>query len=48
VARVSAVTPQDVQRITAKYIQDDKAAIVIAGDRKVIEEQVTPYGKIAS
>jgi zinc protease len=48
VARVSAVTPQDVQRITAKYIQGDKAAIVIAGDRKVIEEQVTPYGKIAS
>jgi len=48
VARVSAVTPEDIQRITAKYIQGDKAAIVIAGDRKVIEEQVTPYGKIAS
>jgi len=48
VARVSAVTPQDVQRMTAKYIQDDKAVIVIAGDKKVIEEQVTPYGKLGS
>lgn len=48
VARVSAVTPQDVQRMTAKYVQDDKATIVIAGDKKVIEEQVTPYGKIGS
>lgn len=48
VARVSAVTPQDVQRMTAKYIEGDKAVIVIAGDKKVIEEQVTAYGKIGS
>ncbi|MGH9317158.1 MAG: M16 family metallopeptidase [Thermoanaerobaculia bacterium] len=48
VKRVSGVTPQDVQRMTARYIQAEKATIVIAGDRKVIEEQVTPYGKIAS
>ncbi len=42
------VTPEDIQRMTAKYIQDDKATIVVAGDRKVIEEQVKPYGKITS
>jgi zinc protease len=47
VQRVSAVTPQDVQRLTQKYIQDDKATIVVVGDRKVIEEQIKPYGKIA-
>ena len=47
VKRVSAVTPQDVQRLTQKYIQDDKATIVVVGDRKVIEEQVKPYGTIA-
>jgi len=44
---VYAVTPQDVQRMASKYIQDDRATIVIVGDRKVIEEQVKPYGTIA-
>jgi len=46
VRRVYAVTPQDVQRLTQKYIQDDKATIVVVGDRKVIEEQIKPYGTI--
>jgi predicted Zn-dependent peptidase len=36
-----------VQRLAQKYIQDDKATIVVVGDRKVIEEQVKPYGTIA-
>ncbi|HEU5250581.1 MAG TPA: pitrilysin family protein [Thermoanaerobaculia bacterium] len=47
VKQVYAVTPQDVQRLAQKYIQDDKATIVVVGDRKVIEEQVKPYGTIA-
>ncbi|HEX5135036.1 MAG TPA: insulinase family protein, partial [Thermoanaerobaculia bacterium] len=47
VQRVYAVTPQDVQRLAKKYIQDDKATIVVVGDRKVIEEQIKPYGTIA-
>lgn len=47
VQRVYAVTPQDVQRLAKKYIQDDRATIVVVGDRKVIEEQVKPYGTIA-
>lgn len=47
VRRVYAVTPQDVQRLAQKYIQDEKATIVVVGDRKVIEEQVKPYGTIA-
>ena len=47
VKRVYAVTPKDVQRLTQKYIQDDKATIVVVGDRKVIEEQIKPYGTIA-
>jgi zinc protease len=46
VRRVYAVTPQDVQRMAQKYIQDDRATIVVVGDRKVIEEQIKPYGKI--
>jgi predicted Zn-dependent peptidase len=47
VQRVNAVTAQDVQRLTKKYIDDEKATIVVVGDRKVIEEQVKPYGTIA-
>jgi predicted Zn-dependent peptidase len=46
VQRVNAVTPAEVQQSTQKYILDDKAAIVVAGDRTVIEEQVKPYGTI--
>ena len=47
VRRVSAVTPAEVQRMAQKYIQDDKATIVVVGDKKVIEEQIKPYGTIA-
>ena len=46
VANVNAVTPARVQEIAKKDLPDDKATIVIAGDRKVIEEQVKPYGTI--
>lgn len=35
--RVRAVTPADVQRAAERYIQPDKFAVVIIGDRKVIE-----------
>jgi zinc protease len=46
VRRLYAVTPQDVVRIAQKYIQDDRATIVVVGDRKAIQGQVEPYGKI--
>jgi predicted Zn-dependent peptidase len=46
VKRVYAITPQQVQDMARKYIQDDKATIVIVGDKKVIEDQVKPYGTI--
>jgi zinc protease len=35
--RVRAVTPADVQRVAERYIQPDKFAVVIVGDRKKIE-----------
>ena len=44
--RVDAVTPADVQRTAQKMIPTDKATIAIAGDRKVIEDQVKTYGPI--
>jgi zinc protease len=43
VSRVYAVTPQQVQQMAAKYIQPDKATIVVVGDTKVIADQVKPY-----
>ena len=46
VARVYAVTPQQVQEMAKKYLQDDKATIVVVGDKKIIEEQLKPFGTI--
>jgi zinc protease len=45
VSRVYAVTPAEVQQMAAKYIQSDKATIVVVGDKKVIAEQIAPYEK---
>jgi predicted Zn-dependent peptidase len=46
VQRVHAVTPADVQALTLRYIDPSKLAIVVAGDRKVVMEQLTPYGEV--
>ncbi|MBW8712572.1 MAG: insulinase family protein [Acidobacteria bacterium] len=35
--RVRAVTPADVQRVAERYIQPDKFAVVIVGDRTTVE-----------
>ena len=37
VAAVSRVTAADLQRLAARYIQPDKMAVVVVGDRRVIE-----------
>lgn len=46
VQRVTAVTPQVVQEMAKKYVADDQATIVVVGDRKVIDEQVKPFGPL--
>ena len=46
VKKIYAVTPQQVSEPCAQHLQDDQATIVVVGDRKVIEEQVKPFGKI--
>jgi zinc protease len=46
VARVYAVTPVEVQEMAKKYIQDQRATIVVVGDKKVIEEQVKAFGPV--
>ena len=46
VRKIYAVTPADVQRIAREYLKDDTMTIVIAGDKRVIEEQLKPFGTI--
>ena len=46
VKQVYAVTPQQISDMAKKHLLDDKALIVIVGDRKVIEEQVKGFGSI--
>ncbi len=48
VRNIYAVTPADVQRIAREYLRDDTMTIVIAGDRRVIEEQLRPFGSIVN
>ena len=46
VKQVMAVTPQKVMEVAKKYLNDDQATIVVVGDRKTIEEQLKPFGRI--
>lgn len=44
VKRVYAVTPQQVMEMAKRHLDDERATIVVVGDRKVIEEQLKPFG----
>lgn len=41
-AHIRAVTKEDVLRVARKYLDPEKVAIVIVGDRKQIEQGITP------
>lgn len=43
---VLAVTPADVQKVARDYLKPDKMAIVVVGDKKVIEKELKPFGKL--
>jgi predicted Zn-dependent peptidase len=43
VQKVNAVTSEDVQRMTAKYIKPEQMTIVVVGDKSKITEQLAPY-----
>jgi len=43
VAKVNAVTPADVQKMTADYIKPEEMTIVVVGDKAKIADQLTPF-----
>ena len=43
VAKVNAVTPEDVQKITRDYIKPEEMTIVVVGDKAKIADQLTPF-----
>jgi zinc protease len=43
VARVQAVTPEEVTRLAKAYIRPEQSTLVVVGDRKLINEQLKPY-----
>jgi zinc protease len=43
VQKVNAVTPEDVQSMTKKYIKPELITIVVVGDKAKIERQLTPF-----
>jgi len=45
VAKVNAVTPADVQKITGQYIKPEEMTIVVVGDKSKVTEQLAPYQK---
>jgi predicted Zn-dependent peptidase len=47
VAKVQAVTPAQVSEMVRKHLAAERMTIVVVGDRKLIEEQVKPYGPLA-
>ena len=47
VERVYAVTPEDVRRVTAEYVRSGDAAIVVVGDRSVVEAQLAEFGDVS-
>ena len=48
VQKVNAVTPADVQKITAQYLKPELMTIVVVGDKSKITEQLAPYAAPAA
>lgn len=41
--RIQAVTIEDIQRVANKYVQPDRAALVVVGDGAQVIDQIRPY-----
>ncbi len=47
VARVRAVTPEQIQQLAQKYLDPARMPIVVVGDRSVVESEVGEFGPAA-
>ena len=45
---IEAVTPKDIQRVAAKYLDPAKLQIVAVGDAKTVTETLKKYGELAT
>ena len=43
--RVNAVTGEEIQRVAQKYVQTDKAALIVVGDGASVLDQMKPYAE---
>ncbi|BCS35552.1 peptidase M16 [Luteitalea sp. TBR-22] len=43
VQQLQAVTPDDIRRVTEKYLDPAKMTMVVVGDQAVVKEQLQPY-----
>jgi len=48
IERVEAVTLEDVNRVANRYLQPDRMAVVIVGDRRAIEQPLRTLDEIGS
>ena len=48
VRNIMAVTPEQVQKMTQTYLQDQKMTLVVVGDKAKVEAQLKPYGPLAA
>ena len=46
VRRVLAVTPEQVQRMAQTYLRPERMQLVVVGDKKVVQEQLAPWGTV--
>ncbi len=46
VKTIYSVTPEQVSELTRTYLRDEDMTIVIAGDKKTVQKQVAPFGKV--
>ena len=44
ISKINAVTVEDVYRVANKYLEPSKMAVVIVGDRKVVEPGLKTLG----
>ena len=44
VARVMAVTSEDVQRVAREHVRPDRSVVVVVGDRATVEEGLRGLG----